>query len=776
MNFYYRKSMGNGTIASKFRLENNIQPPIIQSNQSNLRNPIHSHITSTTTLPIGSGYISTVAPQSSASTLTSTSTPTSTSGSTSGSTSISNSIDSSIPTNNGHTTGSYHTLDEKEQSIITGALMTNKRSFIKSTENDDQKNQPVEFPDTHHPNNCNRCYRLKKKCSREYPKCSNCSRTGNECEYIHRSNKRRKRIPGSKNIKYLGENTDANVVSKTDIDVVSDGKSSDEVISEKISEQKPIVLKESNEISKQVHKLVSVSSLLSTEEEEVSVSPSSTTTAITPSSSISSNTITSTREPRPKKVPSAALSSSARRAKEADDIPEHEKLIRRLWTTSNTNLKEEFITMKSISDPELPLKFVRNYFDNFSHKYPFIDKMTFLSTFNNIDFTKESIINLDTYLLMASGCLIADSTNKDKRHFQDYFNEKNIASIIDVLNLNISYNDRDEIVESLKLLLLLTVYSLTSLNYAFSWSLIGILDRLIVHLDLYKKSDNVSDQRIFWSIYNLDKELSLLAGKPSQIPINDFIQVEFPLTKTLYEDENLQLINQEIKLSHIRDTLLYLKLSGKKNHDLKSISSELEQWRIDTSSAIHQGYSQAPNMPEFISITNLNYYYLLVELDQLSLCESFQFTLQFISNSFHLFVSEAKHNDKKQSSELSLNAYLMWHIQLSKVIQYNLNSLLDIFKDNQISTIQISVKLSEVNSNLQVIINLLNYLQEFNNVNQEAPTSSNDEQQKKIDINTEHLQSIHKKLITFNVMTSNLTNRLELAQEIGTVVEQIRTI
>ena len=53
--------------------------------------------------------------------------------------------------------------------------------------------RPIESADTHHSNNCNRCYRLKKKCLREYPKCSNCLKSGSDCEYVDRSTKRRRR-------------------------------------------------------------------------------------------------------------------------------------------------------------------------------------------------------------------------------------------------------------------------------------------------------------------------------------------------------------------------------------------------------------------------------------------------------------------------------------------------------------------------------------------------------------------------------------------------------
>ncbi|KAK6463318.1 hypothetical protein DFJ63DRAFT_115328 [Scheffersomyces coipomensis] len=753
MDFYYRKSMGNGTIASKFRLNSGpTQAPIIQSNQSNLREQIKlSPLQSATTFKPEIDNVN--------------------GNGTHNYTTKSDDIKSGNPITPPNTTiptvttaGNVHNLDEKEQSIISGALLTNKRSVVKLDISDEkQSQQPVEFPETHHPNNCNRCYRLKKKCSREYPKCSNCTRTGNDCEYINRSNKRRKRLPGSRNIKHLGEQVEVSIITDS-----SDKESSPNDIGTVTTQTdniiKPITLKETKESAKSsvAHKLVSVSSLLVSEEDDSTPHPTKTLTV---------------REPRPKKIPSAALSSSARRDKEVNDIPAEDKLAKRLLTSTKTNLKDEFINLKSISDLDLPSTFVRNYFDNFAHKYPFINKVQFLTSFQTIDFTKESIINLDTYLLMAIGCLIYDSkATHSKSHFNEYFNDKSIISIIDVLDLNITKNDKEESFENLRLLLLLTIYSITSLNTSLCWGLIGILDRLVIQLDLYKKSDNVVYERIFWSVFNLDKELSLLVDKPSQLPIDEFMQLKTPLTESIYENENMDLVNQEIGLSYLKNLILYLNLSNNKTYDLKQVSTDLEKWRISTSSIIHQNFGHSTNMQDFITLINLNYYYMLVELDQLSSSESFQFTLQFISNSFQLIVSESEQDSKKAFTKLSLNSSLFWYKQLFKVIRYSISSLANILQDNSLTTVQINLKLSEFSSNLQVIINLLNYLQDNFGNNDHLISNSSKRFHQKLDLSLNHLRTIHDKLNKFNVMTSNIPHRLEFSKDIGELANQLNTI
>lgn len=44
---------------------------------------------------------------------------------------------------------------------------------------------------------CTRCRRLKKKCSKEFPRCANCRKQNKVCEYVERKNKRKRPLPGS---------------------------------------------------------------------------------------------------------------------------------------------------------------------------------------------------------------------------------------------------------------------------------------------------------------------------------------------------------------------------------------------------------------------------------------------------------------------------------------------------------------------------------------------------------------------------------------------------
>ncbi|KAK6454058.1 uncharacterized protein RJT20DRAFT_131565 [Scheffersomyces xylosifermentans] len=719
MDFYYRKSMGNGTVASKFRLS--AFPPSILSNQSNLRGSPKS--TSATSFNSKSSKSPTTDAQRDAQTV--------------------------ISLNN-------NTKEKSEDTLrITDSSDTSDDGVV-SKKDVSLKPYPVEFPETHHPNNCNRCYRLKKKCSREYPRCTNCSKAGCGCEYVTRSNKRRRRTPGAKNIKHIGQHSsiDSNGVVRRD--------SQEEPVTQEVfhieetnNKADKIDIDSSADKSVVAHKLVSVSSLLSNNEEHRN------------GSTFNSRDIT----PRPRKVPSAALSSMARRERERE-ISIEDKLAKKSLQSIKTNLKEEFITMKSVSHPDIPTTFVYNYLENFSYRYPFIDKSSFLKRFHEIDFLKESIINLDVYLVMSIGCLIYDTT-ADEKLFSNYFNDKSIESIIDGLNFsfNGNYNEEEDLA-NVELLLLLVIYSITSLNEELCWGLVGVLDRLIIQMDLYKSSSNIRRSRLFWSVYNIDKELSLLLDKPSQAPQKEFIGLQLPLTDKLYDDEELNLISQEIEFAQLQDRVLYLKLTNNRDSgDLTALSSALEKWRVTTSSAIHKVYSSSDLLQQYTSLVNLNYYYLLVEIDQISPSQSFQFTLQFISNSFALVIAESElksgseTSSKKQLGHISLKSSLLWYRKLFKVISFNLDSLSKIIDSKELGKLDLSLRLSEFNSNLQLMLNLLKFIYKDDFKGTRAAESINEY----AGVFIKGLGQLNTHLMDFNVMVSKDEDRARLSQHIDEV-------
>lgn len=479
-------------------------------------------------------------------------------------------------------------------------------------------------PPSHFANSCNRCYRLKKKCSREFPRCSHCTRLGSECEYEDKKAKRRKT-----------ETTNSSEPTPERFHVI-DG---------------PVNGSRSH---------ISVPSLLSN----------------------------GTESP---KLGARRLSHRALIAKRS--------ALRALIPSTPMNLREEYITMDSVPE-EKAHTFANSFFVNYGTKYPFISQTRFFSWFSRINFDQEAIVNLDGYLVMAIGLLIHDSNTKSNT-FSTFFSEKIIESIVDIIDFDMSQSLD---LENVRLLLLLGIYSLHMYHSDLCWSIVGALDRIAVQLDLYKTQDVLS-QRLFWSIYNFDKELSILRNKPSQIPSDEFISLSFPLTASLHgqPDNNLDVINQEISYYKLVDRLVCHKLAISLKESLKDLARDLEKWRISTSKIIHTRYCDSPMLQHYVSQVNMKYYYLFVEMDQVSESHLSQFTLQFLLNSFTLLISENNKN-----CGLSLHN-LFWYQLLFRVIKCTLDSLQRILESTDPAS-----EFADFNNNLQLIVNIVKFLSRQN--------------------------------------------------------------
>ena len=603
----------------------------------------------------------------------------------------------------------------------------------KSADSADTK--AVEFPETHHPYNCDRCYKLKKKCLRLYPECENCTKAGANCSYIDRSNKRRKKANHKvydDRVNFESESPTFHIVNEKDNSSTKGrGKNDDLVVA---------------------HKLVSVSSLLSGEAANKASEQS--------------------KEIQTRQKRAIVHPGNSRNVAKEQTILEKLALKSLNQQQMKTNLKEEFITMKAIKN-ELALYFVLNYFYNYGTKYPFVNKEEFMKGFKKINFEQEVIINLDTYLLMSIGCVIYDYNNNTNL-FGEYFNEKTIESIIDILNFRAN-NDEGEDFANLTLLMLLTIYAIKVFNLELCWALTGIISRMIIELDLYKPKakDENQQKRIFWSIFNLDCELNILLHKPTQLPNSAYIKLEMPLSTSFADDESGEIIIKDIHLHRLQYRILDLKLRESDDAAaVKQLSQDLESWRVSTSLVIHNTYSSDTSLQDYISLVNLNYYYLLIELDQLSASESFQFTLQFLSNSFTLLISEPTSASKPQVL-LSINS-LFWYTKLFNVIKYNISSLhelLSLICNNRInenhSHSDLTLKLADFNSNLQLMLNLLKYLSQ-NRLKQHPLVA-------KVNTCIECLTTLNLKLLHFNVFSCPHEDKLTLLDEVRVIQSALQS-
>lgn len=547
---------------------------------------------------------------------------------------------------------------------------------------------PIESVGTHHPSNCVRCYKLKKKCSRTYPKCLYCLKTGSQCEYIDRRTKKH----------------------KLDDDVVREDTS---------------------------HSLL-IASLVHKDDEFENIDMA---------------------QVMPKMAPKTAPKIGAP-GRFAD------KLSRKIVALAVDNslkqkLLDEFLAIKAIPDERLPSAFAHTFFANYEWKYPFMNSPEFMATFRDYHFEKETFVNLDVYLIMAVGCIIYDANN-NTRFYEEYFSDKLIESIVDI----ISYDVRsEEDLHTAHLLILLSIYAVNASNANLVWNIMGFLNRLLIFLtDFVGNSNQCMRKRCFWTIFNLDKELSLMFDKPSQFMPAPLIKLSSTFEETLYEGEDASLaalMTQGVVLHQLQDRMISLRLGmlPKTEAALVEYSADLEKWRIGILLLVHSEYADLPLLPNFIGLVNLDYYYLLIELDQLSATESFQFTLQFLSNSFSLLLSEL--TDSKGVIGTSLYS-LFWFHKFFKVVEYNLLPLVRIFASD-ISRADLSLRLSDFNSNLQLIVNLLKFLLN-SRLRPEQFVG-------KLEGYVAKLNALNSRLMGYNVLSADKEQHARLVEDVAVILE-----
>ncbi|KAI5960420.1 uncharacterized protein KGF55_004712 [Candida pseudojiufengensis] len=644
MDFCYNKSMGNGTVASKFRLTSKIQ-----SNQSNLRTPL--------IIPKADGINNQFSP-----------------------------LNQITPQQNNN---NKQTIELKNQTTPIINEEVNKPITTPKPNLQQTPSPPIENNISHHPSNCNRCYRLKKKCTRAYPKCSHCERTGSDCEYVDRSKKRRKVVPAN--------------VEETKIDGqivhIADTSKSKELVEQK---------------------LISISSLLADSNDEQ---------------------VKKREMSKNNKIPTAALASSARRAQDKERQNIVDKInFKTTQKPTFSNLQEEFITMKEIKENELPLIFAMYYFENFSFKYPFINKVEFFEKLKKINFAKDSIVNLDIYLLLSIGCILYDSKCQTD-HYTTYFKTKSILGIIDVLDLSFStYMENN-----MELLILLSIYGIASLNSDLVWNLLGLLDRAVVKFELYKKLDTIQTSRIFWSIHNLDKEFSIISQRPSQFPSYNYFK-ENSITVSLYEEENISIVNRNIKLGMYQDALNDSLLSNSRDN-LFEISKNLGIWTAGITKEFSLKYSTQSEVQCLVAWANIQSYYLQTVMDQISTTKNFQFPSNFIFHSFTALItaSDKSSEKSKANTQSSIVSSMFWYSQYFNIVRYSIDSLIHfiIEKDNDLE-----LRVKEFNDFLQQSLNMSKFIRAAKTSNTiEGYINLSDDNNKLI----EELERVSLKLLGYDV-------------------------
>lgn len=589
-----------------------------------------------------------------------------------------------------------------------------------------------ETPNTHYYNSCERCYRLKRKCLRELPECASCIKTKMLCVYVDRSQKRRKRDDKepTSGAGDTVESKDATNIAKEDTQ--STPKEANQSETPAGSSDSSLANASEDSAPPQSPNVPTTSDERAVEFRFVEPHPQSISHQ---HSTLNDNSRASPRARNSRLSVSLLISTDDRQSKNHVCRQIKRQVMKPLLQSS---IREEFTTLAAIEDIELPKVWLMNYWENFGHTYPFVNLDEAREQLLKIDFQSELIIPFDIYLILAIGSITYDSRTllegDDKLSFEKYFSLDTIELMVEFLNLGMASPDHPSTIDNLRILLLLAVYAVVLLNETQLWNWVGILCRSVLRLGLYRSLLTFFN-RVWWSVYNLDKQTLVLMNSPSGLLDPKFVNQKFPIEVRLWPDEDLDMVNQEIARHQLLGDLLLPMLVPEVPADTNEFSLRLELWRKGATACIHR---RATNVEYATAMVNIDYYYMCTEIDQLSPLELLQFTLHFLLNLFRLAIREeslAKH----QIKQLLL---LFWYLKFFKVVD-NFLTLLRQLVALDLNRVDLGVKLTEYVLILLVMLNLLKYMVE-----------NHDIMEARLAKLVTQLTEVNAKILIINVMTT----------------------
>lgn len=181
------------------------------------------------------------------------------------------------------------------------------------------------------------------------------------------------------------------------------------------------------------------------------------------------------------------------------------------------------------------IELVKAYMNNMHKCYPFMDKILLQELFDNPDWSSyppEAMCLI--HLMAANGCYCRHNKSGGDPA------EKNLPRKLAMRGLsqglkNLSFND----FESVKFLVLLALYSFFEPVNLSSWMIVGTATRLAISLGLNRKACLLKNgevycprktehrHRLFWSVYILDRQISVATGRPTAI-VDEDVDVPMP--------------------------------------------------------------------------------------------------------------------------------------------------------------------------------------------------------------------------------------------------------
>lgn len=134
------------------------------------------------------------------------------------------------------------------------------------------------------------------------------------------------------------------------------------------------------------------------------------------------------------------------------------------------------------------------------------------------------------HLIYAIGGRFLETTGETGDFFPDMHYEEALKHLDEILQ----YHD----LRSVQFLLLLSIYSLRSPRGPGAWTYVGMAMRQCIDMGLHRRTqkkqsaiDHEMKKRVFWCCYCLDRQVSIILGRPFAISDRDIdVEVRHTLT------------------------------------------------------------------------------------------------------------------------------------------------------------------------------------------------------------------------------------------------------
>ncbi|KAG7751785.1 hypothetical protein KL911_004363 [Ogataea haglerorum] len=501
----------------------------------------------------------------------------------------------------------------------------------------DESHSSAQYP-PYNPYACIRCRRLKKRCTKDFPRCANCIKNNEQCTYVERKNRRR--LPEQNFERVIDTQHAAPPAQRDSLPPIFARPVEVQPQSQPVFQRMNGPFGSSKELSsftpQPQQSFMSTQQFLPAPGQKYLPTPQQQfqTPVLPPLPQKSAPLHNLVNRAAPGRGSSELFDAPTRK-------PDHEPAIDLI----HSNLIHTIMGNKTPTPPleplaiskDLALQFVKAYLDHNNRSYPILNESEFLDKVATVDFDCffQSRGNFDTSfffelnMIAAIGCTTLERAGViDKsKGYSKYFSSKSMS----LLTSAVSFQD----ISSVRSLVLLGIYSFFDPKGLYSWSIVGILTRIAVSLGLNRKIRDVEAKRmtpaeiemrhrLFWAVFNMDRLISTSFGRPVAIRDDD---INVPLPEPIDGEgaETVSVTRNIIEMRRIEGMILtnvhcvkssdIYPTAEDKNEILNKIRQDIEKW-YSNSRLLSSKSSQKGNI-SFLESTawfSARYYHMLMLL------------------------------------------------------------------------------------------------------------------------------------------------------------------